>query len=127
VERLLCVGEQQEEEQYKVSSYEDCRRNPRITAIGGIAALGVPEPEAQGVRTPSSVSLSVWAVEEPGGASQRGVRHEGVGSSRTIDVHLRCIGATLKKESGHEYIHVIRGVGYCLEIRLGMTFEGYLP
>ena len=43
--------------------------------------------------------------------------HAGVGSSRTIDVHIRRLRATLEGKSSHEYIHTVRGVGYRLEAR----------
>jgi DNA-binding response OmpR family regulator len=43
--------------------------------------------------------------------------HAGVGSSRTIDVHIRRLRATLEGKSGHEYIHTVRGVGYRFEVR----------
>ena len=43
--------------------------------------------------------------------------HAGVGSSRTIDVHVRRLRATLEGKSSHEYIHTVRGVGYRLEAR----------
>ncbi len=38
--------------------------------------------------------------------------HAGVGSSRTIDVHIRRIRAALSKSSPYEYIHTARGLGY---------------
>jgi DNA-binding response OmpR family regulator len=40
--------------------------------------------------------------------------HAGVGSSRTIDVHIRRIRAALAG-SDHEYIHTVRGLGYRFE------------
>jgi DNA-binding response OmpR family regulator len=47
--------------------------------------------------------------------------HAGVGSSRTIDVHVRRIRAALEeKEEGdghYEYIHTVRGVGYRFDPR----------
>ena len=39
-----------------------------------------------------------------------------VGASRTIDVHIRRLRATLEGKSGYEYIHTVRGVGYRLEV-----------
>ena len=36
----------------------------------------------------------------------------GVGSSRTIDVHIRRIRAALEQKSSYEYIHPARGLGY---------------
>jgi len=43
--------------------------------------------------------------------------HAGVGMSRTIDVHIRRLRATLEGGSGYEYIHTVRGVGYRFEGR----------
>src|SRR5918998_1234273 len=42
--------------------------------------------------------------------------HAGVGSSRTIDVHIRRVRAALS-ESDYEYIHTARGLGYRFEAR----------
>ncbi len=42
--------------------------------------------------------------------------HAGVGSSRTIDVHIRRIRTSLA-ESDYEYIHTARGLGYRFEAR----------
>ena len=42
--------------------------------------------------------------------------HAGVGSSRTIDVHIRRIRTSLS-ESDYEYIHTARGLGYRFEAR----------
>ncbi|QYJ15820.1 Transcriptional regulatory protein WalR [Rubrobacter xylanophilus DSM 9941] len=41
--------------------------------------------------------------------------HAGVGSSRTIDVHIRRIRAALEKKSAYDYIHTARGLGYRFE------------
>src|SRR5215210_2487514 len=41
--------------------------------------------------------------------------HVGVGSSRTIDVHIRRIRAALEEKSSYEYIHTARGLGYRFE------------
>lgn len=43
--------------------------------------------------------------------------HAGVGSSRTIDVHIRRIRAALAEKSDYEYVHTVRGVGYRFEVR----------
>jgi DNA-binding response OmpR family regulator len=43
--------------------------------------------------------------------------HAGVGSSRTIDVHIRRIRAALEEKSDYEYIHTARGLGYRFEAR----------
>jgi len=43
---------------------------------------------------------------------------EGVGFSRTIDVHIRRIRAALaENKSDHEYVHTVRGLGYRFEER----------
>src|SRR5215208_4911849 len=41
--------------------------------------------------------------------------HASVGSSRTIDVHIRRIRAALEQKSSYEYIHTARGLGYRFE------------
>ena len=49
--------------------------------------------------------------------------HAGVGSSRTIDVHIRRIRAALSERSEREYIHTARGLGYRLEVGPGDRVE----
>jgi DNA-binding response OmpR family regulator len=44
--------------------------------------------------------------------------HAGVGSSRTIDVHIRRIRSALEKRSSYQYIHTARGLGYRFEAKL---------
>jgi DNA-binding response OmpR family regulator len=41
--------------------------------------------------------------------------HAGVGSSRTIDVHIRRIRAALEQKSAYEYVHTAYGLGYRFE------------
>ena len=41
--------------------------------------------------------------------------HAGVGSSRTIDVHIRRIRGALEKKSAYDYVHTTRGLGYRFE------------
>ena len=43
--------------------------------------------------------------------------HAGVGSSRTIDVHIRRIRAALEEKSSYKYIHTARGLGYRFEAK----------
>ena len=43
--------------------------------------------------------------------------HAAVGSSRTIDVHIRRVRAALAQKSDYEYIHTVRGLGYRFEPR----------
>lgn len=42
--------------------------------------------------------------------------HAGVGSSRTIDVHIRRIRAALAERSSYEFVHTARGLGYRFEV-----------
>jgi DNA-binding response OmpR family regulator len=51
--------------------------------------------------------------------------HAGVGSSRTIDVHIRRIRAALEERSSYQYIHTARGLGYRFEAksRAGVSAE----
>jgi DNA-binding response OmpR family regulator len=51
----------------------------------------------------------------PGELKSRG--HAGVGSSRTIDVHIRRIRAALEERSSYQYIHTARGLGYRFEAK----------
>lgn len=50
--------------------------------------------------------------------------HAGVGSSRTIDVHIRRIRAALSEISSYEYIHTQRGLGYRFEAKSAQTRAG---
>ena len=43
--------------------------------------------------------------------------HAGVGSSRTIDVHIRRIRAALAERSPYEFVHTVRGLGYRFEAK----------
>ncbi|MDQ3911252.1 MAG: response regulator transcription factor [Actinomycetota bacterium] len=50
--------------------------------------------------------------------------HAGVGSSRTIDVHIRRIRASLDEKSDYEYVHTARGLGYRFEAHLKGSQDG---
>jgi DNA-binding response OmpR family regulator len=50
--------------------------------------------------------------------------HAGVGSSRTIDVHIRRLRATLEGKSDYEYIQTVRGLGYRFEAQPKGTGDG---
>ncbi|MGF1470820.1 MAG: response regulator transcription factor [Rubrobacteraceae bacterium] len=41
--------------------------------------------------------------------------HAGVGSSRTIDVHIRRVRAALAEKSAYDFVHTVRGLGYRFE------------
>jgi len=47
-----------------------------------------------------------------------------VNSSRTIDVHIRRIRASLAERSDYEYVHTVRGVGYRFELSPRMARTG---
>jgi DNA-binding response OmpR family regulator len=44
--------------------------------------------------------------------------HAGVGSSRTIDVHIRRVRTALAESSDYEYVHTSRSLGYRFEAHL---------
>ena len=50
--------------------------------------------------------------------------HAGVGSSRTIDVHIRRIRTALEERtSSYEYVHTVRGLGYRFEAKSRLGAE----
>src|ERR687893_122370 len=50
--------------------------------------------------------------------------HAGVGASRTIDVHIRRLRATLEGKSDYDYIQTVRGLGYRFEAQPKGTGDG---
>jgi DNA-binding response OmpR family regulator len=50
--------------------------------------------------------------------------HAGVGTSRTIDVHIRRVRAALAEKSDYEYVHTVRGLGYRFRARPKAPGEG---
>src|SRR5215204_3666753 len=50
--------------------------------------------------------------------------HAGVGASRTIDVHIRRLRATLEGKSDYEYIQTVRGLGYRFKAQSKGTSDG---
>src|ERR671920_787843 len=50
--------------------------------------------------------------------------HAGVGASRTIDVHIRRLRATLGGKSDYDYIRTVRGLGYRFEAQPKGTGDG---
>ena len=76
--------------------------NLRVKEFGILAALASQPGE---LRSREELAKEVWG-------------DAGVGFSRTIDVHIRRIRAALaEKQSGHEYVHTVRGLGYRFEER----------
>jgi DNA-binding response OmpR family regulator len=74
----------------------------RLKEFGLLAALATRPGE---LKSREELAKEVWG-------------HAAVGSSRTIDVHIRRIRAALaEKKSDYEYIHTVRGLGYRFEPR----------
>ena len=72
--------------------------NLRVKEFELLAALAGAQGE---LKTREELAKEVWG-------------HAGVGSSRTIDVHIRRIRAALARDG--EYIHTARGLGYRFEV-----------
>jgi DNA-binding response OmpR family regulator len=76
--------------------------NLRLKEFGLLATLAGDPGE---LKSREELAKEVWG-------------HAGVGSSRTIDVHVRRIRAALaEKGSAYEYVHTVRGLGYRFEVR----------
>ena len=73
----------------------------RLKEFGLLAALAAYPGE---LKSREELAQEVWD-------------HAGVGSSRTIDVHIRRIRAALEEKSDYEYVHTVRGLGYRFEAR----------
>jgi DNA-binding response OmpR family regulator len=73
----------------------------RLKEFGLLAALATRPGE---LKSREELAKEVWG-------------HAAVGSSRTIDVHIRRIRAALAEKSDYEYIHTVRGLGYRFEPR----------
>jgi DNA-binding response OmpR family regulator len=72
----------------------------RVKEFELLAALAGSSGE---LRTREDLAKEVWG-------------HAGVGSSRTIDVHVRRIRAALAAAGAPEYIRTARGLGYRFEV-----------
>jgi DNA-binding response OmpR family regulator len=75
--------------------------NLRLKEFELLAALAARPGE---LRSREELAKEVWG-------------HAGVGSSRTIDVHIRRVRASLAEKSDYEYVHTVRGLGYRFEAR----------
>jgi DNA-binding response OmpR family regulator len=75
--------------------------NLRLKEFELLAALASTPGE---LRSREELAKEVWG-------------HAGVGSSRTIDVHIRRIRAALEERSSYRYIHTARGLGYRFEAK----------
>jgi DNA-binding response OmpR family regulator len=75
--------------------------NLRLKEFELLAALASAPGE---LRSREELAKEVWG-------------HAGVGSSRTIDVHIRRIRAALEERSAYQYIHTARGLGYRFEAK----------
>ncbi len=75
--------------------------NLRLKEFELLAALAIHPDE---LKSREELAKEVWG-------------HAGVGSSRTIDVHIRRIRAALAEKSDYEYVRTVRGLGYRFEVR----------
>jgi DNA-binding response OmpR family regulator len=73
----------------------------RLKEFGLLAALASAPGE---LKSREELAKEVWG-------------HASVGSSRTIDVHIRRIRAALEERSSYRYIHTARGLGYRFEAK----------
>ena len=73
--------------------------------------LAAPASQPGELKSRETLAKEVWG-------------HAGVGSSRTIDVHIRRIRAALAEKSNYEYIHTARGLGYRFEARPKSAGDG---
>ncbi|PLS85381.1 MAG: DNA-binding response regulator [Actinobacteria bacterium] len=78
---------------------KDAPLNLRLKEFELLAALAARPGE---LKSREDLAKEVWG-------------HAGVGSSRTIDVHIRRIRAALAEGSAYEYVHTVRGLGYRFE------------
>jgi DNA-binding response OmpR family regulator len=74
--------------------------NLRVKEFELLAALAGAGGE---LKTREELAKEVWG-------------HAGVGSSRTIDVHIRRIRAALSARTDHDFVRTARGLGYRFEV-----------
>jgi DNA-binding response OmpR family regulator len=80
----------------------------RLKEFGLLAALATHPGE---LKSREELAKEVWG-------------HAAVGSSRTIDVHVRRVRAALAESSDYEYVHTSRGLGYRFEAHLKNAGDG---
>lgn len=99
--RLIEAGDLQLDTKNFTARVEDNPLPLRLKEFELLAALASVPGE---LRSREDLAKEVWG-------------HAGVGSSRTIDVHIRRIRAALSERSSYEFIHTVRGLGYRFEAK----------
>ncbi len=97
--KILEAGDLQLDTKNFTAHVKDEPLNLRLKEFELLAALASAPGE---LKSREELAKEVWG-------------HAGVGSSRTIDVHVRRIRAALGDLSSYEYIHTARGLGYRFE------------
>ncbi len=97
--KILEAGDLRLDTKNFTASIGDEPLNLRLKEFELLAALAARPGE---LKSREDLAKEVWG-------------HAGVGSSRTIDVHIRRIRAALAERSAYEYIHTVRGLGYRFE------------
>ncbi|MDQ3588863.1 MAG: response regulator transcription factor [Actinomycetota bacterium] len=99
--RVIEAGDLQLDTKNYTASIEGERLDLRLKEFELLAALASSPGE---LKSREELAKEVWG-------------HAGVGSSRTIDVHIRRIRAALEERSSYDYIHTARGLGYRFEAK----------
>ena len=99
--RVIEAGDLQLDTKNYTATIEGERLDLRLKEFELLAALASSPGE---LKSREELAKEVWG-------------HAGVGSSRTIDVHIRRIRAALEERSSYDYIHTARGLGYRFEAK----------
>jgi DNA-binding response OmpR family regulator len=99
--RILEAGDLQLDTKNFIARIKDEPLDLRLKEFELLAALAGAPGE---LKSREELAKEVWG-------------HAGVGSSRTIDVHIRRIRAALEERSSYEYVHTARGLGYRFEAK----------
>lgn len=94
--RILEAGELALDTKNFTASINGERLDLRLKEFELLAALASSPGE---LKSREELAKEVWG-------------HAGVGSSRTIDVHIRRVRAALSEKSVYSYVHTVRGRGY---------------
>jgi DNA-binding response OmpR family regulator len=97
--RIIEVGDLRLDTKNFIAQVKGKPLNLRLKEFELLAALAARPGE---LKNREELAKEVWG-------------HAGVGSSRTIDVHIRRIRAALAEKSDYEYVHTARGLGYRFE------------
>ena len=97
--RVLEIGELALDTKNFTASVNGERLELRLKEFELLAALASSPGE---LKSREELAREVWG-------------HAGVGSSRTIDVHIRRVRAALSEKSDYNYIQTVRGRGYRFE------------